>query len=46
MLGTAGADNNNQADPYAVSLPAGATILTADFGYETGAAAGSAGPTA
>ncbi len=32
-LGTAGADNNNQADPYAIGLAAGATNLTADFGY-------------
>ncbi|MFZ1473287.1 MAG: SdrD B-like domain-containing protein, partial [Anaerolineae bacterium] len=32
-LGTAGVDNNNQADPYAINLPAGADDLTADFGY-------------
>ncbi len=32
-LGTAGANNNNQADPYAVNLPVGADNLTADFGY-------------
>ncbi len=37
-LGTPGADNNNQADPYAISLPVGGSNLTADFGY---AAAGS-----
>ncbi len=32
-LGTAGANNNNQADPYAITLPAGGDNLTADFGY-------------
>ncbi len=32
-LGTAGANNNNQADPYAITLAAGADNLTADFGY-------------
>ncbi|RLT40063.1 MAG: hypothetical protein DWI57_09120, partial [Chloroflexi bacterium] len=32
-LGTAGADNNNQVDPYAITLVAGADNLTADFGY-------------
>lgn len=33
-LGAPNIDNNNQADPYPVSLPQGATILTADFGYQ------------
>jgi hypothetical protein len=28
-----GADNNSQADPYAVSLAAGTSNFTADFGY-------------
>lgn len=33
-LGTAGADNNSQTDPYAVTLTPGAPDnLTADFGY-------------
>ena len=32
-LGTAGANNNNQADPYAINLAAGGSNLTADFGY-------------
>lgn len=36
QLGTANVDNHNQADPYPVSLPASATLLTADFGYEKG----------
>ena len=31
--GTPGGDNQNQADPYPINLPAGATRLTADFGY-------------
>ena len=36
VLGTAGADNHNQADPYAIDLidlVAGGSNLTADFGY-------------
>ncbi len=33
ILGTAGADNNNQTDPYAITLPTGGNNLTADFGY-------------
>ena len=32
-LGAANVDNNNQADPYALNLPAGGSRLTADFGY-------------
>ena len=28
-----GQDNNNQADPYAITLAAGGSNLTADFGY-------------
>ncbi len=32
-LGAAGVDSNNQADPYAITLAAGADNLTADFGY-------------
>jgi protocatechuate 3,4-dioxygenase beta subunit len=32
-LGAAGADNNSQVDPYAVSLAAGGENLSADFGY-------------
>jgi len=31
--GTANTDNNSQIDPYAVTVAAGATVLTADFGY-------------
>lgn len=34
--GTAGADNNSQADPYSVSVSGGATNTTADFGYYDG----------
>jgi len=33
VLGTAGADGHNQADPYAIVLAAGGSNLTADFGY-------------
>ncbi len=33
-LGAPGVNNNNQADPYPVSLPVGDSILTADFGYQ------------
>jgi hypothetical protein len=33
LLGAAGQDNNNQAQPYAVALPLGGYNLTADFGY-------------
>ncbi len=32
-LGSAGVNNNNQADPYAIALAAGSNNLTADFGY-------------
>lgn len=32
--GAAGADDNSQADPYAIVLAAGATDFTADFGYQ------------
>jgi uncharacterized repeat protein (TIGR01451 family) len=32
-LGSAGVDGNSQADPYAITLPAGGSNLTADFGY-------------
>ena len=32
-LGVVGVDNNNQNDPYALTLAAGAQDLTADFGY-------------
>ncbi len=32
-LGTAATDNNSQLDPYGVSVAAGETNLTADFGY-------------
>ncbi len=32
-LGTPGADNHNQADPYAVELSSGENELTADFGF-------------
>ena len=32
-LGTAGVNNNNQSDPYAIALGLGADNLTADFGY-------------
>jgi len=32
-LGAAGADNQNQTDPYPINLAAGATHLAADFGY-------------
>ncbi len=31
--GAAGVDNNSQADPYAVTLAAGTSNFTADFGY-------------
>ena len=31
--GTPGANNNSQADPYTVTVSAGATNATADFGY-------------
>jgi len=31
--GTPGADGHSQADPYPVALAAGASVLTADFGY-------------
>ena len=34
VLGTPGVNNNNQSDPYAVSLTVGSpSNLTADFGY-------------
>ncbi|NOZ51324.1 MAG: hypothetical protein GXP37_14970 [Chloroflexi bacterium] len=32
-LGAADTNDNNQADPYAVNLAQGATVLTADSGY-------------
>ncbi len=32
-LGSVGVDNHSQADPYAIVLPAGGRVLTADFGY-------------
>ena len=32
-LGTAGANNHSQADPYALTLAAGGENLSADFGY-------------
>ncbi len=32
-LGTAGTDNNSQIDPVGVTVAAGQTVLTADFGY-------------
>ena len=31
--GAAGVDNNSQADPYAITLAAGSTNFTGDFGY-------------
>jgi uncharacterized repeat protein (TIGR01451 family) len=31
--GAAGADNNSQADPYAITLGSGTSNFTADFGY-------------
>jgi len=31
--GTAGVDNNSQADPYAITLGSGTSNFTADFGY-------------
>ena len=32
-LGTADTNDNSQSDPYAVNLPDGGAIVTADFGY-------------
>jgi hypothetical protein len=32
-LGSAGVDNHSQSDPYAITLAAGGSVLTADFGY-------------
>lgn len=32
-LGVPGTNDNSQSDPYAVSLPAGGAVVTADFGY-------------
>ncbi|MCX7853800.1 MAG: carboxypeptidase regulatory-like domain-containing protein, partial [Caldilineales bacterium] len=33
ILGTPNTDNHNQTQPYPVILPAGGSVLTADFGY-------------
>lgn len=38
-LGAAGADGNSQADPYAVTLAAGASHAAADFGFSRAAGA-------
>ncbi|MCO6450999.1 MAG: DUF11 domain-containing protein, partial [Caldilineales bacterium] len=44
-LGTAGADDNSQAQPYAVDLTSASTNLTADFGYTRAGSIGSGFPT-
>lgn len=40
-----GQDNNNQMQPYTVTLPSNGVDLTADFGYRTGQDAGQNGAT-